>query len=94
LTVLSNRSVKIKPAYCCRFLFSSFDRKFLKKAPPPFGTFDRLAQLVFQTNIIITKTMADEEGGGGFNMDNLQTMGIVNAMRTGDARVDMYVLLL
>jgi hypothetical protein len=38
--------------------------------------------------------MADEEGGGGFNMDNIQTMGIVNAMRTGDARVDMYVLLL
>jgi hypothetical protein len=27
-------------------------------------------------------------------MDNLQTMGMVNAMRTGDARVDMYVLLL
>jgi hypothetical protein len=38
--------------------------------------------------------MADEEGGGGFNMDNLQTMGIVNAMRTGDARVDIIIAML
>jgi len=31
----------------------------------------------------------EETRGEGFNMDNLQTMGIVNAMRTGDARLDM-----
>jgi hypothetical protein len=29
-------------------VFPSFGRKFLKKATPPFGTFDQLAQLVFQ----------------------------------------------
>lgn len=34
--------------------------------------------------------MGDEDvTGGGFSMDNMQTMGIVNALRTGDARVDM-----
>jgi len=40
--------------------------------------------------------MGDDEAihGGGFNMDNLQTMGIVNAMRTGDARIDMLIAML
>jgi mitochondrial chaperone BCS1 len=36
----------------------------------------------------------DDAGHMGMNMDGLQTMGIVNAMRTGDSRVDIVIAML
>jgi mitochondrial chaperone BCS1 len=38
--------------------------------------------------------MENEEGQEAINMDGLQTMGIVNAMRTGDPRMDMLIAML
>ena len=32
-----------------------------------------------------------DDKGSGFGIDGLQTMGIVNALKTGDMRVDMVI---